>query len=264
MPATSPPGSGRRRSTAERRDRSGAIPSRSARFRRVEFAKFRRPRFRTLAVGAANRCTNFARNSQPPIRFLCASRPECKSIAILDQLENPRQSNVSHVALALNLGTFPSRPRRNAGNHVLSSLRLTLFINWRIFSMLWDMVVRGWENFLARRSGPLNLRFFVQPTVAGLLALRAGIQDARLGRQGYLWPCSPTRSGASSCCMRVARSQNPFPRRYRVRLRLSSHHPAVRLPAGALVYSDLDSARPVRFAEGSVQSPSTFATARRR
>ena len=53
--------------------------------------------------------------------------------------------------------------------------------------MLWDMVTRGWENFLARPTGPLNLRFFVQPTVAGLLALRAGIQDARLGRQGYLW-----------------------------------------------------------------------------
>ncbi|TAL80937.1 MAG: hypothetical protein EPN75_05720 [Beijerinckiaceae bacterium] len=27
----------------------------------------------------------------------------------------------------------------------------------------------------------------MQPTVAGLLALRAGVQDARQGRQGYLW-----------------------------------------------------------------------------
>ena len=53
--------------------------------------------------------------------------------------------------------------------------------------MLWDMVSRGWENFLARPTGPLNLRFYFQPTVAGLLALRAGIQDARLGQQGYLW-----------------------------------------------------------------------------
>ena len=33
----------------------------------------------------------------------------------------------------------------------------------------------------------MSLRFFVQPTMAGLLALRAGIQDAREGRQGYLW-----------------------------------------------------------------------------
>jgi hypothetical protein len=33
----------------------------------------------------------------------------------------------------------------------------------------------------------LCLRFYVQPTMASLLALRAGIQDAKQGRQGYLW-----------------------------------------------------------------------------
>ena len=49
------------------------------------------------------------------------------------------------------------------------------------------MIIRGWDNFLARPNGALNLRFFVQPTMAGLLALRAGIEDAREGRQGYLW-----------------------------------------------------------------------------
>ena len=49
------------------------------------------------------------------------------------------------------------------------------------------MIDRGWENFLARPNGALNLRFYFQPTMAGLLALRAGIQDAREGRQGYLW-----------------------------------------------------------------------------
>jgi hypothetical protein len=54
-------------------------------------------------------------------------------------------------------------------------------------STVLDMIGRRWENFLARPSGSLNLRFIVQPTMAGLLALRAGIQDAREGRQGYLW-----------------------------------------------------------------------------
>src|ERR1700738_3292053 len=53
--------------------------------------------------------------------------------------------------------------------------------------VLLEMIGRGWDNFLARPNGPLNLRFYVQPTMAGLLALRAGIQDARQGRQGYLW-----------------------------------------------------------------------------
>ena len=54
-------------------------------------------------------------------------------------------------------------------------------------SMVLDMVVRGWDNFLARPNGALNLRFLIQPTMAGLLALRAGIEDARQGRRGYLW-----------------------------------------------------------------------------
>jgi hypothetical protein len=53
--------------------------------------------------------------------------------------------------------------------------------------MVLDMIIRGWDNFLARPSGALGLRFFVQPTMAGLLALRSGIEDARDGRQGYLW-----------------------------------------------------------------------------
>ena len=54
-------------------------------------------------------------------------------------------------------------------------------------SVLLEMIGRGWDNFLARPDGPLSLRFYVQPTMAALLALRSGIQDAREGRQGYLW-----------------------------------------------------------------------------
>jgi hypothetical protein len=51
-------------------------------------------------------------------------------------------------------------------------------------SVLLEMIGRGWDNFLARPNG--SLRFYVQPTTAGLLALRAGIQAARQGRQGYM------------------------------------------------------------------------------
>jgi hypothetical protein len=57
----------------------------------------------------------------------------------------------------------------------------------RAMSVLVEMIGRGWDNFLARPSGSLSLRFYVQPTMASLLALRAGIQDARDGRRGYLW-----------------------------------------------------------------------------
>jgi hypothetical protein len=46
------------------------------------------------------------------------------------------------------------------------------------------MIGRGWENFLARPNGSLSLRFYVQPTMTSLLALRAGVQDARQERAG--------------------------------------------------------------------------------
>src|SRR5437762_991975 len=54
-------------------------------------------------------------------------------------------------------------------------------------SMITDMIARGWENFLARPTGSLNLRFILQPTIASILALRAGIKDAREKRPAYLW-----------------------------------------------------------------------------
>ena len=50
-----------------------------------------------------------------------------------------------------------------------------------------EMIARGWENFLARPTGSLNLRFILQPTIASFLAVRAGVNDARQGRPAYLW-----------------------------------------------------------------------------
>lgn len=48
-----------------------------------------------------------------------------------------------------------------------------------------EIAARGWENFLARTSGPLSLRFVIQPCVAGFMALRAGLRDAREGRAPF-------------------------------------------------------------------------------
>jgi len=53
--------------------------------------------------------------------------------------------------------------------------------------MIAEMIARGWDNFLARPEGTLNLRFIVQPLVASLIAVRAGIADAANGRPAYLW-----------------------------------------------------------------------------
>jgi hypothetical protein len=56
-----------------------------------------------------------------------------------------------------------------------------------VMSTLTDIIARGWENFLARPQGSLNFRFILQPTIAAILALRAGINDARNRRPAYLW-----------------------------------------------------------------------------
>lgn len=50
--------------------------------------------------------------------------------------------------------------------------------------MITDMIPRGWENFTARPGGPLNLRSSLQPTIAIIMALRAGLMDAWEGCPG--------------------------------------------------------------------------------
>jgi hypothetical protein len=53
--------------------------------------------------------------------------------------------------------------------------------------MFGDMIAQGWENFTERGSGPMSLRFILQPTLASLLAIRAGVKDARAGRPPFIW-----------------------------------------------------------------------------
>lgn len=53
--------------------------------------------------------------------------------------------------------------------------------------MFREMIAQGWESFTERGSGPLSLRFILQPTLASLLAIRAGWKDARAGRPAFLW-----------------------------------------------------------------------------
>lgn len=50
-----------------------------------------------------------------------------------------------------------------------------------------DVLARIWENLGGRIGGPLSFRLLLQPTVATVLAIRAGLQDARTGRPPYFW-----------------------------------------------------------------------------
>jgi hypothetical protein len=50
-----------------------------------------------------------------------------------------------------------------------------------------DMFSRGWDDLIARDSGPLHDRLIVQPLVATFLAIRAGWKDVRAGRSAFFW-----------------------------------------------------------------------------
>ena len=48
-----------------------------------------------------------------------------------------------------------------------------------------DFFARAWENMSGRVGGPMSFRLVLQPAVAVILAVRAGIRDARAGRPFY-------------------------------------------------------------------------------
>lgn len=50
-----------------------------------------------------------------------------------------------------------------------------------------ELIARGWEGLVARVGGPMTFRLILQPLMATLLAVRAGLKDAREGRPPYLW-----------------------------------------------------------------------------
>lgn len=59
-----------------------------------------------------------------------------------------------------------------------------------MLELLQDTLTRFWHDLLARPSGPFAFRFLLQPTMAAIAAIRAGIIDARTARSPYflaLW-----------------------------------------------------------------------------
>ena|SRR6185369_15224203 len=50
-----------------------------------------------------------------------------------------------------------------------------------------EMIVRGWNNIVSRFGGPMTFRVILQPAMAALLALLAGLRDAREHRPPYFW-----------------------------------------------------------------------------
>jgi hypothetical protein len=50
-----------------------------------------------------------------------------------------------------------------------------------------EALARGWENLVGRWEGPMFFRILIQPGVAIIFAIRAGLRDARQGKPSILW-----------------------------------------------------------------------------
>jgi len=50
-----------------------------------------------------------------------------------------------------------------------------------------ELFTRIWNDLVGRVGGPLSFRLLLQPAVAAVLAIRAGLQDAKAGRPAYFW-----------------------------------------------------------------------------
>jgi hypothetical protein len=59
---------------------------------------------------------------------------------------------------------------------------------------LLQMLSLRWEHLLGRASGPLHFRFLMMPTVVTILAIRAGLRDARESQSGFVWMFLTRRS----------------------------------------------------------------------
>jgi hypothetical protein len=46
---------------------------------------------------------------------------------------------------------------------------------------------RIWHDLVARRDAPMRFRFILQPLTVTIVAIRAGLKDARTGKPPYFW-----------------------------------------------------------------------------
>jgi hypothetical protein len=83
---------------------------------------------------------------------------------------------------------------RTASKHqiILARLVVILVIAFIVVGAIWygfsaEVRQRVWQDLLDRPGGPMTFRFILQPIMAAIVALRDGIEDAKLGRSPYFW-----------------------------------------------------------------------------
>jgi hypothetical protein len=86
---------------------------------------------------------------------------------------------------------------------LLARVAMVLLIAFTAFGVVWygfsdEVRHRVWEQLIARPTGPMAFRFILQPVMAGIAALRDGIEDAKSQRSTFFWTLlltTPSQSG---------------------------------------------------------------------
>ncbi len=68
-----------------------------------------------------------------------------------------------------------------------------------------EILKRLSDNLIGRASGPMNVRLMIQPTVATLIAIRAGLKDARRGQPAFFWAALSNRADRPELLQQVRR-----------------------------------------------------------
>jgi hypothetical protein len=64
-----------------------------------------------------------------------------------------------------------------------------ILLVWGVVQYGWSMDVqrRFWSDIVARESGPMTFRFYLQPAMAAIAALHDGLRDTRRGHRAFFW-----------------------------------------------------------------------------
>ena len=67
----------------------------------------------------------------------------------------------------------------------LSAVLTLLGFAW--YGVSWQIHERFWSDVFGRLHGPMTIRFYLQPTLAFVAAVKDGIKDARYGHKSFFW-----------------------------------------------------------------------------
>ena len=81
----------------------------------------------------------------------------------------------------------PSKAQVYMARLVVALLLAFVILGLVMYGFSAEVLARVWQNLLDRPGGPMVFRFFLQPIMATIAALRDGLKDARTGRAPFLW-----------------------------------------------------------------------------